>query len=365
MFSTLVVGYLFLGGAGAGALVVICVLEAVNARRHFGRDARTRLGRTYVGRAMGPLRVESSGIPGTLRYYEGGYSASGAAFAAQSYSRRTLARVFSLPAEFFSRAWVICLAVLALGVLCLMADLGRPERIAELVVHPQLTAVTVGAYALVIALVVATAFAIGSNFDGISVGTWPVYVLSVLGVIAGFVTMAYTGVLLSSLASVLLWRTWLLPALFTLSSLSSGVALCFLAAAFVQTRQNLIRPMRGLANADGIVIMAEAVVLVAFVARGLAGEGASAAAQALVSGELSLMFWGGAVLLGMAVPFVMERLVRYGNYPSQLLFVAALVLAGGFLLRWCVVGAGSFDATQMPEMMYGLAQTASAASALT
>lgn len=47
--------------------------------------------------------------------------------------------------------------------------------------------------------------------------------------------------------------------------------------------------------------------------------------------------------LGMVVPLVMERFVRHSNYGSQLLFVAAFVLAGGFALRWCVVGAGAYD----------------------
>ena len=33
---------------------------------------------------------------------------------------------------------------------------------------------------------------------------------------------------------------------------------------------------------------------------------------------------------------------------------AALLLAGGFALRWCIVGAGAYDVTQMPEALYGL-----------
>lgn len=333
MFSTLVVGYLFLGGAGAGALVVLCLLECVNARRRFGFAVdRTRLGLTFAGRAMMPLRSEAS---------DGSRSANRTRF-----TGRPCAAAFALPVEFFARAWVVCIVVLALGVLCLAADLGHLERVAALVLHPQLTAMTIGAYALAASLAVAVVFAAGSNLDGFIPTPSFVYALSAAGVLSGVVVMAYTGVLLASLDSVLFWKTWLLPAVFILSSLSCGVALAFAAAAFTQTRQNLVRALTNLASVDTALIVLEAAALAALLIWGFAGEGTRAAAYALVSGDLASAFWGVVAALGMAVPLAMERFVRHANYGSQLLFVAVFVLAGGFALRWCVVGAGAYDVTQ-------------------
>lgn len=364
MFGMLVIGYLFLGGAGAGALVVLSLLECANARRRFGYLAdRTRLGRTFAGRSMGSLRVEGSRHPGEPRYFEGGHTRAAAQEARRRHSRGRMARALALPSAFFAYAWPVCLAALSLGVLCLVADLGRPDRLFALVIHPQPTAMTVGAYALTAALAVSSAFSVGANFDGIEITPPVVYVLGAIGVVVGLVCAAYTGVLLSSLASVLFWRTWLLPALFAVSSLSCGIALVMLAASFVQARQVFVRPLRWLARADSLLIVVEAAVLAGLIAWGLSGEGTYASADALFAGDLRWMFWGGVVVLGLAVPFAMERLVRHGNYSTQLLFVAALVLLGGFLLRWCIVGTAAYDLTQMPDMMYGLTLSAPAGTA--
>ncbi|MDO4290901.1 MAG: polysulfide reductase NrfD [Eggerthellaceae bacterium] len=358
MFSTLVVGYLFLGGAGAGALVVLCLLECVNARRRFGFVVdRTRLGLTFAGRAMTPLRpMAAAGPRSANRARFAGHpraadplrvvnhaNAGGRSRAAVNHP---LVAAFALPVEFFARAWTVCVVVLALGVLCLAADLGRPERVAALILHPQLTAMTVGAYALAASLAVAVAFAAGSNFDGFIPAPSLVYALSAAGVAAGVVVMAYTGVLLASLDSVLFWKTWLLPVVFVLSSLSCGVALAFVAAAFTQTRQNLVRALANLASVDSVLIALEAAALAALLVWGLSGEGTRASAHAIASGDLAPTFWGVVAALGMAVPLVMERFVRHANYGSQLLFVAAFVLAGGLALRWCVVGAGAYDVAQ-------------------
>ncbi len=356
LFSMLAVGYLFLGGAGAGALVVLSLLEIANARRRFGyADGRTRLGRTYSGRAMGPLRFENSPFTGELRYFEGGYARDEADAAHGRHSRRTIACVFALPGSCFSCAWPVCLVALAVGILCLMADLGHPERVFALVAHPQLTVMTVGAYALVVGLIVAATFSVGANFDGVEVTPGIIYALSAVGVAAGFASALYTGVLLAGMASVLFWQTWILPVVFAVSSLSCGTALVFLAAAFVQTRQNLMRPLLSLARFDSALILLEAVAVAALLAQGYLDDGARLAAEALLFGDLSLMFWGGVVVLGLVVPFAMERFVRHANYSTQLMFIAAAVLLGGFLLRVCVVGAAEYDVTQMAGVMYGLA----------
>ena len=110
MFDSLVIGYLFLGGAGGGALVVLAALEGV---------------RSLAGRRLG------------------------------------------LPDEFFARAWPVSTVVLAAGIVCIFADLGRPDRLFALVLSPQPTPLTVGAYALVVSLACAGAFSVLALADGL------------------------------------------------------------------------------------------------------------------------------------------------------------------------------------------------------
>lgn len=297
MFSMLTTCYLFLGGTGAGALAVLSVLECARAFRW---------------------------------------------------------RALALPKEFFERAWSVCVVALAVGILCLLADLGRPDRLLNLIVSPEPSAIAVGAFSLVAALGCAVAFAVLALFDNLRPSRALVAGLATASVATASVTAAYTGVLLQSLASVLFWQTPLLPAAFVLSSASCGIACAFLAASFVETRHPHLQPLVWLARADGLVVAAEAVCLVAYLLGALAVAGTARAAEELAFGQLAGVFWGGLVVCGLAVPLALERFLTHGNSRTQLLWIAALLLVGGFALRFCIVGAGAYDVTQMPEALYGL-----------
>ena len=104
MFSELAVAYLFFGGAGAGACVVLGVLECANIGRY---------GALPSGRASGVMRACSS----------------------------RWARRLRVPHELLSRGWVLCLILLGAGSLCLLAA-------------TRFSVVTVGAWALLASSVV-------------------------------------------------------------------------------------------------------------------------------------------------------------------------------------------------------------------
>lgn len=346
MFNMLTTCYLFLGGAGAGALVVLSALECANVKRRFGivPDRAAMVGFGQPARRIG--------APSGLSQVDGGGSAD------RSPWRTTVVRVknaFTLPDEAFARSWPLCAAAIGIGMLCLLVDLGRPDRLANLLFSPELSAVTGGAYALVVSLLCAALFAVISLLDVPRIAPVFVVVVALIGIVAGVVAMVYTGVLLLSLSSVLFWQTPLLPMTFVLSSLSCGIALVFLGMSFVETRHPFMRPLAWLARVDGVLVIAEFLCLVAYLAWAFSGSGTQAAAHALIAGDLRWLFWCGLVVGGLAVPFVLERFVTHGNYRTQLLWIAAFLLTGGFVLRFCVVGTAVYDVTQMPEVLYGLA----------
>ena len=297
MFDLLVIGYLFLGGAGGGACAVLSALE--------------------VARVVAPGRME-------------------------------------FPDDLFARAWPVCTVALVTGIVCITADLGRPDRLFVLLSSPRPTPLSAGAYALAAATACAATFSAFSLLDNVRASRAVRLALSAATLVAGLVTVTYTGVLLQGLASVLFWRTPLLPVTFALSSLSCGVAVVLLAAAFVETRRPNGRLIALLARIDGALIVLEAACLAVYVGWGLAGEGTRPAAEALVSGGLAPAFWGGVVAAGQAVPFAMERLLTHNNHHSQLLWIAGFVLAGGCALRFCLVQAGLYDVTQVPGALFGL-----------
>ena len=171
-----------------------------------------------------------------------------------------------VPHELLSRGWVLCLVLLAAGSLCLMADAGRPERVLSLWLAPRFTVVTVGAWALLASAALAAFFALASNGVGARLPLFVVLVAAVAAVIAGMVTAVYTGVLLMQFPSVVAFGTWLVPALFCLSSLSCGVAVAFGVASLVDSRVPFGAALRCLSRMDRAAIVAEIVALALFAA---------------------------------------------------------------------------------------------------
>ena len=177
----------------------------------------------------------------------------------------------------------------------------------------------------------------------------------VLGVLIGVVVVAYTGILLAGLPSVDAWQTPLIPALFVLSGISCGVALCLGAWAFVECRAPLMGSFIALSRVDSAAVAVEAACLVAYVAWLFASPTTSQAAFALVAGDLRWPFWIGLVVCGLGIPLVLEHLLTFDNRRSQLLWVALFVLIGGVTLRYSIVGIFAFDITQTANLAGTLA----------
>ena len=372
MLSDLVIGYLFLGGAGAGLLALLGLSE---------------------------LAWQIPALP-CLRF---------------SPELRRL-------------AWVACAACLAFAAAMLAVDLGRFERMLYLFALPTASPLTIGAFALAASLVLAICFAVRSFASDLGLrvgglgpvrapGSWAaaarvqgtapwtqgaymaqmahaphatqvahaphatqvthaphatrashapfaartgspaVLAAGAAGVVLGAVLMLYTGLMLSDMPSVLAWNTPLVPVLFCLSSLSCGCALLFACAAFAASRTSALASVAGLVRFDTALVLAEALVLAAYLAWCLANASTHAAGLALLQGALAPWFWVPLVGVGLVAPVVLERLVSRSNYQTQFAWIAGCVLCGGFALRWCVVGLAQFD----PSMVYSLLPMAAAA----
>ncbi len=171
MFGILVVAYLFLGGAGAGAIVLACLVDLAWVREPFGMRARSSL-----DEARPSERIVAFGL-------------------------------------------LVGLAAVALGALCLMFDLGRPDRLDALLTSAVPSLIVVGAYAVAL-LVACAAFLTAVRFAYVpAVSRAAVVVVEAAAAVSGSVVMLYTGLLLQSAVGVALWRTPLVSALFALSSL--------------------------------------------------------------------------------------------------------------------------------------------------
>ncbi len=164
----------------------------------------------------------------------------------------------------------------------------------------------------------------------------PRQVYGVIGSLAGFLVAGYTGVLLN-LTTRPLWAATdpLLGALFIASGASSGAA----AIAIFMGAQHMLSgdTYERLEYFDRLAMILELVLI------GAALLIAGRFAAPLMSGIYAFMFWGGTVLLGIAVPFVLNwRASRKGLSRSEslVMLTSLLVLLGGALLRVSLVQAG-------------------------
>lgn len=175
-------------------------------------------------------------------------------------------------------------------------------------------------------------------------------VLAGIGIALGVFVAVYTGMLLMMAPGVPLWNTPLLPCLFAVSGIDTGVALVELTAAFLAKKDPLAPRARVLM--EGIVVglvVAELAVLAAFLAPLLGGEGSAAAAAAaqsaelLTVGSLAPFFWGLVVTCGLVLPLAMAivgLVMRKKHMNGLMALGAAGAIVGGCALRFLVLAAG-------------------------
>ncbi len=152
-------------------------------------------------------------------------------------------------------------------------------------------------------------------------------ILSWINFVLSPLLIAYTGVLLSN-TNVSLWATVLLPTLFVVSAISTGLAATLLVSALMGKEIP-----HELGRAGAVLAVLEALALVGFLVTVPAGI--------LISGPLNLWFWVGVVLIGLLVPFGLELWTLKAKGTRLLALASTLcVLLGGFILRAVMVIGG-------------------------
>lgn len=312
MFGELVAAYLFLAGTGAGGIGAAALADLVAVRIPFGAAA---VGAVADGRPADRLVA------------------------------------FALAAS---------VAALALGSACLMADLGRADRMLALFLAPTFTLMNGGAWALAALLSVGTALGLARFMYLPWVGHRVVAALEVVAVILAAVVAVYAGLLLQMLPGVRLWSPLWVPVLFALSAASCGCALLMGAALFMEDVEAVRSVLRGVLGADATIAVGELGAAAVFLAGAFGSEhpGVAASVESLLHGAAALPWWCGFMLCGVVLPLVIEAVLWWRGRadrvssaftaaslappiaPTALAVLAACVLVGGAGLRWAMMEAG-------------------------
>lgn len=153
----------------------------------------------------------------------------------------------------------------------------------------------------------------------------------------GVAATAYSGFLLTQASGVALWNTAVLPVLWIASGLACAVGLVEVLAAADKLEGG---HRAWLGTTATLTHIAEAFILFAFVQAAFFGTpGAVAGANALWSGSESLLFWGGAVGLGIVLPLVLS----FTKNRAAALAGGLCGILGALALRACVLFAGYFE----------------------
>ncbi len=310
MFGSLIIAYLFLGGAGGG-MVALLSAYALARGLGLGGAARTsgagRRPRRDGPRRRGAGRLASPALPSPAP---------------------------CPPPSLFARGYAVASAALALGVLCLLGDLGRPERFLYVLLHPTASVLTFGSVVLGCTLACSVALAAVHLVRGGRVPRALARTLEAASALCGLATAVYTGVLLAQIGSVALWNPLVAP-LFALSSLSVGAA--GMLGCLLPLDEAPPRIVRALARLDSAAVALEALCFAAYLAWAAWVDGRADLVAELLDGPGAGTVWAGFAAPGIAAPLALEAAYARTRRTDLLTAAIPLVVVGGIFLRHCIV----------------------------
>ena len=165
--------------------------------------------------------------------------------------------------------------------------------------------------------------------------------LGMVSIVAGIALGIYTGILLSSLGARPLWSSAALGPLFLVSGLSTGAAFAHLVARNPDEQESLLK-------ADTVFLVVE-LALIGLILIGLLTASAvhANAAQLLLGGPYTAVFWVLVVGLGILLPLLLQALM-VSHRIAHTAIAPLLVIGGGLALRFVIVSAGQYSQWMSP-----------------
>ena len=229
-------------------------------------------------------------------------------------------------------------ALVALGSVFLVLDLGAPERAFAVFLSPVTSVLGFGAWSVAVFCFAAVGALVMGIVQDTRTGRAVEFVLQVVAMAAALCVIGYSGVFLSLWPAVPFLNTPFVPVLFTASALATGAAVLIVVGFCRQNRPEVEEGLGGLVMLDLMLVVVEAGVLAAFLlASAQAGDAVGASADALMTGRFAGAFWLGAVGLGLAAPFVVDVASRRSFDPLVLAIGSCCTLAGGICLRYVLL----------------------------
>ncbi|MDO8692255.1 MAG: DmsC/YnfH family molybdoenzyme membrane anchor subunit [Dehalococcoidia bacterium] len=240
----------------------------------------------------------------------------------------------------FQPGLFVGLVAVLLGGIAHLAFLGRPDRFYRIITRVQSSWISRGLAGISIFTVFAVLYLILISTSGRD-GLWQqvTLYLSLLGAVW---IAVYKGFVWASSRGIPFWNSALLPAVFFIYAFRGGVATLFVSLFFASQSAGVALPEVELIKL-WLGVSSAALVLVYLLIMPSTGIAAGRSVSELVGGRLSLVFYIGAVFLGLVVPIGIGAFGYSTNLSLPLLAIVGVSsLVGDFYTIFCIARAGIY-----------------------
>jgi len=232
---------------------------------------------------------------------------------------------------------------LAIGSICLLADLGSPKRAILAGLKPGTSWIARGTWIISVFMVLSLLHLILHEFTDVRGAL--VSVIAILGIVFAVGTMAYTGILLGASKGIPFWRTGAVPVVFVVSALVTGHFTIMLGMLLFSRGVAPAAPLRTMALEAVALVVLEVLAIVFFLQAAFKLPDPRESAERILRNRA---FVFGYFMLGLGVPLVLMLILLFnvarpgaGSHLALAGIGAVLGLIGGLILRQAVLVCGA------------------------
>ena len=231
--------------------------------------------------------------------------------------------------------------LVGIGTIFLMLDLGQKGNAPKVIARPQESWISRGA--IIITLFLGWSFLhwLGTLAGFAVSGKAMAFVFALVGGFLALGTMLYTGALLGGSKAIALWRVGILPILFMLSALMTGLLIVMLVMVVYPGGEMVAEVFKVLSLIAAMLIVADAAAVFFFLNAAFGNPDAKEGAVRMLKDPKFLYV---DLLGGLVAPLVLMLLVFLalkGGAAIAVTLIACLCgLAGGLMLRYSILAHG-------------------------
>jgi len=250
-------------------------------------------------------------------------------------------------ASFGGAAWepvartgvILGFPLLLMATFFLLIDLGVKSRALRVFLNPGTSWIARGSLIITVFMTLSFIHLVLMVWPGqMAVDAPPLRMIGIVNLIFSVMVMIYTGVLLGASRAIAFWNTAMLPLLFLVSAVCTGIMAVVL---LTPSSPALSEAFGFLSRALLYLLIFQVIVLAFFIQASHRTDDSRASTRLLLKGRLSKKFWFGLIIVGLLIPLILiiSAVIHEGDL-SLVRIACVLGLVGGFILRRLILAAG-------------------------